>query len=126
MRPAIVRARLRDTRPHQCAFTRPTDPSRHAAPHSTLHGAGENCFGRRSSVVGRRGWRVSTHPSWRKSTASGDTPNCVEVAELSDGSMLVRDSKDPDGPHLHFTGNEWDAFLDGAVAGEFRRSSRQV
>ncbi len=48
--------------------------------------------------------------------------NCVEVVVLPDGSVMVRDSKDPQGPSLHFTGAEWDAFLDGAMKGEFDRT----
>ena len=57
---------------------------------------------------------------WRKSTRSGaQGGNCVEVAELPDGGMAVRDSKNPTGAVLNFTKGEWDAFLDGAKAGEF-------
>jgi hypothetical protein len=56
---------------------------------------------------------------WRKSTRSGPwTDNCVEVAFV-DGSIVVRNSRDPDGPRLVFTPNEWDAFVDGAKDGEF-------
>lgn len=33
--------------------------------------------------------------------------------------VLVRDSKDPNGPVLSFTFAEWDAFLDGVTKGEF-------
>jgi hypothetical protein len=44
--------------------------------------------------------------------------SCVEVA-ARDGAVLVRDSKDPDGPVLQFTAEEWDSFLRGARAGEF-------
>ncbi|GAA1837643.1 hypothetical protein GCM10009836_15440 [Pseudonocardia ailaonensis] len=43
---------------------------------------------------------------------------CVEVAHRDD-QVLVRDSKDPDGPVLRFTSDEWIAFLRGAEAGEF-------
>lgn len=46
-------------------------------------------------------WRTSSH-----STANG---HCVEVA--TPGEVLVRDSKDPDGPRLSFTPAEWSAFL---------------
>jgi hypothetical protein len=31
----------------------------------------------------------------------------------------VRDSKNPTGPLLRFTADEWQAFLDGVQAGEF-------
>lgn len=58
---------------------------------------------------------------WIKAVISGSQGgNCVEAAFTSDG-VLVRDSKDPDGPWLKFTGAEWDAFLDGAKKGEFDR-----
>jgi hypothetical protein len=56
--------------------------------------------------------------AFRKSTFS-ETGNCVEVAELSDGTVYVRDSKDPGGPVLVFTPGEWDAFRRGMRAGEF-------
>lgn len=56
---------------------------------------------------------------WRKSTYSGPhCDNCVEVAFL-DGGVAVRDSKNPTGPALIFTGPEWDAFLAGVRDGEF-------
>jgi Domain of unknown function (DUF397) len=45
--------------------------------------------------------------------------NCVEVASLPDGEIGVRDSKDPGGPVLRFTADEWHAFLGGARKGEF-------
>jgi hypothetical protein len=57
--------------------------------------------------------------AWRKATASGNGA-CVEVAVLAEGSgVAVRDSKDPNGPVLHYTNAEWRAFLDGARNGEF-------
>lgn len=54
---------------------------------------------------------------WVKSTRC-ETSACVEVAFDHDGT-LVRDSKDPGGPVLKFTEQEWDAFIAGAKAGEF-------
>ncbi len=33
--------------------------------------------------------------------------------------VAIRDSKDPDGPALVFTADEWRAFVSGARAGEF-------
>jgi hypothetical protein len=60
--------------------------------------------------------------AWRKSTRSGGQgANCVEVAELPDGGVAVRDSKDPDGPKLTFTPAEWQAFIGGVKDGEFDR-----
>ncbi|WP_173523893.1 DUF397 domain-containing protein [Nonomuraea antri] len=56
---------------------------------------------------------------WRKSTASGDNGQCVEVATNLPGIVAVRDSKDPQGPTLVFTRGEWRAFLKGADQGEF-------
>jgi hypothetical protein len=56
---------------------------------------------------------------WRKASASnGQGGNCVELSPFGDG-VAVRDSKDPNGPVLHFTRAELAAFLDGAKGGEF-------
>jgi hypothetical protein len=55
---------------------------------------------------------------WTKSSYSSESANCVQV-RLDDGEIWVRDSKDPDGPVLKFTGAEWDAFIAGARDGEF-------
>ena len=48
-----------------------------------------------------------------------DNGECVEVAVADDDSTIVRDGKDPDGPRLTFSVDEWTAFLQGAKAGEF-------
>lgn len=56
---------------------------------------------------------------WRKSSFSSEGGACVEVAELTDGGFALRDSKDPGGPTLTFTTSEREAFIKGAVAGEF-------
>jgi len=62
--------------------------------------------------------------TWVKATASFANGNCVEVATLPDGMVGIRNSKDPDGPVLRFTPGEWDAFLAGALAGEFDQAAR--
>jgi hypothetical protein len=56
--------------------------------------------------------------TWRKSTRSGANGNCVEVAEFNN-AVALRDSKDPTGPALLFTSEEWAAFIEGAKDGEF-------
>jgi hypothetical protein len=60
-----------------------------------------------------------TRARWRKSTRSGTSGECVEVADNLPGVVAVRDSRDPDGPVLTFDPAEWRAFIDGARDGEF-------
>jgi hypothetical protein len=55
---------------------------------------------------------------WKTSTRSGNSGNCVEVAETPD-AIGVRDSKDRSGPTLVFTKAEWCAFIEGVRLGEF-------
>jgi Domain of unknown function (DUF397) len=59
--------------------------------------------------------------TWRKSRKSCPGNACVEVAfrQALTINVLVRDSKDPDGPVLEFTPGEWSRFLHRAKAGEF-------
>jgi hypothetical protein len=47
---------------------------------------------------------------WHKSSYSGATNNCVEVADLP-GQHLVRDTQNRESGHLGFTGAEWTAAL---------------
>ncbi|MGH3513390.1 MAG: DUF397 domain-containing protein [Pseudonocardiaceae bacterium] len=62
--------------------------------------------------------RDLTPALWRKSTFSNSQAACVEVADLGTG-CAVRDSKNPTGPELMFTGPEWAAFTAGVRSGEF-------
>ena len=55
---------------------------------------------------------------WRKAQRSAGNGACVEIASLQD-IVVVRDSKDPDGPVLTYTQTEWRAFLHGAKVGNF-------
>jgi hypothetical protein len=54
--------------------------------------------------------------AWRKSSRSGSSGNCVEVAVPSEG-VLVRDSKDQRGPVLSFTTDQWAGFLTSVKTG---------
>ncbi|MFF5217611.1 DUF397 domain-containing protein [Micromonospora sp. NPDC000442] len=49
--------------------------------------------------------------TWRKSTRSNGSGNCVEVADNLAGSVGLRDSKDPDGPVLAFSHATWAIFV---------------
>ncbi|MFD5536675.1 DUF397 domain-containing protein [Streptomyces sp. NPDC127079] len=62
---------------------------------------------------------MDTPTNWRKSSFSGSTNECVEIADLADGGRAVRDSKNPDGGFFRFTAGEWSAFIHGVKAGEF-------
>lgn len=56
---------------------------------------------------------------WRRSSYStGSDTTCVEVSVRPTG-VVVRDSKNPVGPELHFSLQEWRIFLLGVRAGEF-------
>ncbi len=53
---------------------------------------------------------------WRKSSYSSNQGQCVEIAPFPNG-MVVRDSKDPDGPILRFSADAWRAFVREVKAG---------
>lgn len=55
--------------------------------------------------------------NWVKSTLCA-AHECVEVSTV-DETWSVRDSKNPEGPILDFTKEEWEAFITGVKAGEF-------
>jgi hypothetical protein len=50
--------------------------------------------------------------NWFKSSYSSGNGQCTLCARLPDGGMAVKDSKDPDGPVLRFTRDEWQAFTE--------------
>lgn len=75
---------------------------------------------------------------WVKSTCSGPwTDNCVEIqwqtacesnacvevgqtnCNCHGGEILIRDSKNPDGPVLSFSQDEWVAFIDRVKRNQF-------
>ena len=55
---------------------------------------------------------------WIKSSFC-ESGNCVEIASTG-AQILIRDSKQPQGPHLEFTRQEWEAFEAGMGRGDFR------
>jgi hypothetical protein len=61
---------------------------------------------------------VNDKLAWFKSSFSANGQSCVECARLPGGGMAVRDTKDPDGPTLIFTSEDWEAFTRGIRAGE--------
>lgn len=59
-----------------------------------------------------------TNAAWRKSSFSNGQAECVEVADLVDGTHAVRDSKDKGGPVHVFPSAGWSAFIEGVKRGE--------
>lgn len=75
---------------------------------------------RRSSHSANNVSCVEVAIDYRRSSHCSTSVNCVEVA-AGDGRVLVRDSKDPDGPVLEFSPAAWTAFVaavrEGALGG---------
>jgi Domain of unknown function (DUF397) len=63
--------------------------------------------------------RTVAGATWVKSSLSYANGNCVEVSDLPGGTVGVRNSRDRGGAVLHFTPDEWQAFLGGVRNGEF-------
>jgi hypothetical protein len=54
---------------------------------------------------------------WKVSSYTGGQGNCVEVARNVPGTVAVRDSKDPSGPILRFTADEWKQLTESVKSG---------
>lgn len=64
---------------------------------------------------------VEEQSAWRKSSFSEAEDGCVEFA-VQDGSVLMRDSKNPAGSVLVFTPTAWSDFLAAVASGELAGS----
>jgi hypothetical protein len=53
---------------------------------------------------------ATVNHGWRKSSYSGNGGQCVEVAATD--RVMVRDTKDRQGPMLRFSADAWKAFAD--------------
>jgi len=62
---------------------------------------------------------VTAALKWRVSSMCGGNGECVAVAKLPDGDIVVKDTKERNGHVLRFSASEWGAFLAGVRAGEF-------
>jgi Domain of unknown function (DUF397) len=51
--------------------------------------------------------------AWRASSHSGANGDCVQVASRPPALVGVRDSKNPSGPMLAFTADQWQTFTTG-------------
>ncbi|MDH6124787.1 DUF397 domain-containing protein [Kitasatospora sp. GP82] len=63
-----------------------------------------------------------TGVDWHKSSYSSGGGQCIEFAPAfaaTHGVVPVRDSKDPEGPQLHFSTEAWAAFAAATANGEF-------
>lgn len=78
-----------------------------------------------TAAMNIQGWKKSSFSwandcvevGWQASSFCGAN-GCVDVAQR-EGNVYVRDSKDPEGATLTFTGSEWAAFVAGVKNNEF-------
>lgn len=63
-----------------------------------------------------------SHAQWIKSSFSGNSGNCVEVA-ITESVVGIRDSKDPDGSVLVVTREEWRGFMESSRRDDGRSRS---
>jgi hypothetical protein len=63
--------------------------------------------------------KLGNTPAWQKSTRSTGNGACVEVKSPATESVVVRDSKDPQGPVLTFSPEAWSSFVTDVDGGAF-------
>jgi hypothetical protein len=66
---------------------------------------------------------VKDSRNWKKSSYSFANGDCVEIAQES-RRVLVRDSKNPNGPILSFPPEAWTAFLGWLRTHEYQDGAR--
>lgn len=64
--------------------------------------------------------QAPSHVLWRKSSYTHASGECVQVAWVSP-VVAVRDSKDPGGPELLVTPENWRGLLDDVKSGTYDR-----
>ncbi|MFE1762904.1 DUF397 domain-containing protein [Streptomyces angustmyceticus] len=71
----------------------------------------------KSSYSGQGNGNECVEVVWQKSSYSGDSDSneCVEVAAVQ-GTIHIRDSKNPHGPQLHLQPSAWADFVAYAAA----------
>lgn len=70
---------------------------------------------------GTPGTTAPGEPHWIRSSYSTGMNNCVEAARPETGRTAVRDSKERNGPALHFSDEAWSCFLSLVRDGESGR-----
>lgn len=63
-------------------------------------------------------------PSWRKSSHSNPSGECVELSRLTDSHIGVRCSQHPDGSTLVLSYDVMVAFIEGVKNGDFDEITR--
>ncbi len=62
--------------------------------------------------------KIAAAVVWRRSSRC-DAGNCMEVADIEDDQIGLRDSKLPESGYLRFSRSSWNSFLAGIRAGDF-------
>lgn len=62
--------------------------------------------------------KILSTPSWKKSSRC-ESSACVEVAFAEEHAVLLRDSKEAEGPILTFSAPQWTSFVTALRSGTF-------